>query len=105
LPFRHDVGPIGQGQRIPGVVIRDQDADALLPQAQDDLLDVADMDGIDARQRLIEQHEGRVAGQRPGDLYPSPLPSGERDPQLVAKRRDMQLLHQLLGPPPLLPGR
>src|SRR6188768_3860510 len=44
----HDVGAIGDLQRLPHVVISDQDTDATVLQVHDDLLDICNRDGIDA---------------------------------------------------------
>src|SRR5262245_35643824 len=49
-----DVGPVGDGERLAHVVIGDQDADTAVAQAGHDLLDVADGDGVDPRERLVE---------------------------------------------------
>src|SRR5947207_1832381 len=48
----HDVRAVGNAQRFTDVVIGDQHADSPVPQVKDDLLDVADRDRIDARERL-----------------------------------------------------
>ena len=55
----HDVGAVGDPERLADVVVRDQDADTPFLQVKDDLLDVADRDRIDARERLVEQDEFR----------------------------------------------
>jgi len=54
-------------------VIGDEDADSAVPQVGDDLLDVDDGDGVDAREGLVEQDEGRVGGQGAADLQAAPL--------------------------------
>ena len=56
-PVVHDVGAVGDAQRLADVVVGDEDADAAVPQVKDDLLDVGDGDRIDAGERLVEQDE------------------------------------------------
>src|SRR5207244_7728435 len=53
----HDVGAVGDPEGRPDVVVGDEHADAAIPQMKDDLLDVADGDGIDAGEWLVEQDE------------------------------------------------
>src|SRR5207247_4496374 len=73
-----DVGAIGDRERLAHVVVRDEDPDATLAQPADDLLDVADRDRVDARERLVEQPVLRRGDGRPGCPGRSPLaaPSG-----------------------------
>jgi hypothetical protein len=49
-------------------VVGDQHADPPVTQAGHDLLDVMHGDRVDARERFVEEDEGRVSDQRPGDL-------------------------------------
>ena len=55
----HDVGPIHDAQRFADVVIGDEHADAAFFEMKNDLLNVADRDQIDSRERLVEQNELR----------------------------------------------
>src|SRR3984893_3425909 len=73
-----DIGAVGDGQRLAHVVVRDEDADAALLEAPHDLLDVTDGDGIDARERLVEEEITGVGHEGPRDLQPSPLAPGQR---------------------------
>src|ERR1700735_3618501 len=68
LAFADDVGAIGDGQRIPDVVIRHQDADACLAQVRNDLLDVHHSKRIDSGKRFIEQDKRRGKHQRTGNF-------------------------------------
>ena len=63
-------------------------------QVADEVLDVADGDRVDAGERLVEQHERRLAGQRPGDLAAPPLAARQRDRRRLAQARDVELLEQ-----------
>ncbi len=50
--------------------------------------------GIDAGERLVEQHVVRTAGERAGDLDPPALAAGERDRRRLAMARDAEFLEQ-----------
>src|SRR5438105_8215502 len=54
-----DVRAVADAERLPHVVIGDQHADAALLEEADDLLDVEHGDGVDTRERLVEQDEAR----------------------------------------------
>src|SRR5262245_60100008 len=72
----HDVCPVRNAQRFTDVVISDQHADAALLQMKNDLLNIADGDWVDARERLVEQDEPRRDDQRACDLRAATLTSG-----------------------------
>src|SRR6185295_3076634 len=63
-----DVSPVDEAERLSHVVVGDQHADAEAGEVPDEVLDIADSDRVDAGERLVEQHESRPAGKRPGDL-------------------------------------
>src|SRR6188508_2557041 len=73
--FPENIGPIRDFQGLAHVVIGDQDADSAVAEVGDDLLDVDDGNGVDAREGLVEQDERRVGGQGAADLEAPPLPS------------------------------
>src|SRR6187551_2330472 len=52
-PAMHDIGAIGDAQRLAHIVVRDEHADAAVLEVEDDLLNVAHRDRIDAGERLI----------------------------------------------------
>src|SRR2546429_3210307 len=95
LAVVEDVRAIGDRERLAHVVVRDEDADAALPQAADDLLDVPDRDRVDAREGLVEQEVLRVRDERPGDLEASPLAAGERVGRIGRQRRQPELGEEL----------
>src|SRR5690606_2890792 len=76
-PFKHEVGPVGDGQRFLYVVVGNENADVLLLQACHDVLDVFHRDRVDAGERLVEEDEFGICGQGPGDLRSPPLAPGE----------------------------
>src|SRR5207244_11667983 len=71
----NDVGAVGDAQGFSNVVVRDEDADSAVAQMKDDFLNVRHRDGIDARERLVEQDEFGRHDARPGNFSPSPLAS------------------------------
>src|SRR5687767_2023418 len=75
-----DVGVIADRERFAHVVVGDDHADPARFQLFDDLLDVDHRDRIDARERLVEQHELRVEHERARDLDATALATRERVP-------------------------
>src|SRR4051794_39863752 len=63
-----DVRAIRNPGGLADVVVRDEDADPLRLQVEDDLLDVRDGNRVDAGEGLVEQHELGGDDQRPRDL-------------------------------------
>ena len=61
-----------------------------------DALQLRDGDRVDAGERLVEQEELRLDGQRPGDLRAPPLAAREGVGGLPAQVRDAQLVEQLV---------
>jgi hypothetical protein len=60
--------------------------------------DVADGDRIDAGQRLVEQDEVGLRGQRAGDLDAPPLAAGQRNGRGAPQMGDGELAQQLVEP-------
>ena len=96
----HDVGAVGDAQRLAHVVVGDEDADAPVLQVKDDLLDVGDRDRIDAGERLVEQDELRRDDERARDLGAPPLAARQRVGRRLRQRRQVQLGEQLAQPRP-----
>ena len=59
---------VADAERFAHVVVGDEHADAAVLEEPDDLLDVEDRDRVDAGEGLVEQDEGGVGRERPGDL-------------------------------------
>lgn len=53
-------------------------------------LDIGNRDGIDAGERFVQQHEGRVRGQRPGNFQPATL-ARQRNGGRLAQMGDVEL--------------
>src|SRR5436190_22245282 len=94
-PLVHDVRAVGDAQRLPHVVIGNQNAQPPLTQALDDVLDLADRDGIDSHERLVEQDERRLPHERARDLHAPPLAAGELVRLTVGQVREVQIVEQL----------
>ena len=60
LPLVHDRCAIDDLERLAHIVICNQDADAAPLQEQDEVADVANGQGIDAGERLVQQHVRRM---------------------------------------------
>jgi hypothetical protein len=73
LPVVNDVGPVDQAQGLPHAMIRDENADPTVGQMAHQLLNILDGDGVDACKRFVEQDEGRVRRQRPGNFATAAL--------------------------------
>src|SRR5687767_11186707 len=71
--FSENIGAVSDFQGLAHVVIGDQHADLARAEMGDDLLDVDDRYGIDARERLVEQDEFRLRGQRAANLETAPF--------------------------------
>src|SRR5438445_1734332 len=75
-----DVRTVGNHQSLAHVVVRDQDADARALQIKDDALQLEYLDGIDTRERFVEQEKARLDNQRARNLDAPPLAARERVP-------------------------
>src|SRR2546426_4617101 len=95
LALVQDVGAIGDRERLTHVGAGGRDADAPVAQAPDDLRDVADGDGVDAGDRLVEQQVLRRGHQRAGDLQPAPLAARQGEGRVRGERGQVQLRQQL----------
>src|SRR5213078_2199109 len=100
-----DVRAIGDRERLTHVVVRDEDPDAALAQPADDLLDVADRDRVDARERLVEQQVLRRRDERACDLEPPPLAARERVGGIRRQRCQVELGQELARSLPALVAR
>ena len=79
-------------------MIGDQHADAALLQLADQVANVRNRQRIDARERLVEQHDRRVGGQRAGDLGAAPLAARQRHRRGCAQPRQPEFVEQRFEP-------
>src|SRR5262245_36002501 len=86
-------------------MVRYQNADPPFPKPGDDLLDVTDRDGIDTRERLVQEEVLRRRHERPRDLETAALAAGERVGGIAREGREVELGQELAGAFPALGGR
>src|SRR5262245_26465309 len=86
-------------------MVRYQNADPPFPKPGDDLLDVTDRDGIDTRERLVQEEVLRRRHERPRDLEPAALAAGGRVGGIARERREVELGQELAGALPGVGGR
>ena len=91
-----DIGTVDQAERLADIVVGDENADAARGQLAHQILDIRDGDRIDAGERLVEEHEIGVAGQRAGDLEPAPLAARQRNRGGLAQMRDVEFFQELV---------
>ncbi len=75
-------------------MIGDEHADAPATKTRHDRLDVADGDGIDAGERFVQQEELGPRDQRPRDLEPAPLSTGQLVGTHVVQMGDGEIVEQ-----------
>ncbi len=81
-------------ERFPHVMVGDEHADAAVGEVAGDALDVVHRQRVDSREGLVEQDEGGIGGEGPGDLDAAALAAREAHANVVAKVGDVQLLEQ-----------
>src|SRR5690606_23928354 len=88
------VGLVADIQRLAHVMVGDQHTDALVLEMLDDLLDIVHRYRVHPGKGLVQQDELRICGQRPGNLGPSTLATGQAHPQAVTQMADMEFTQQ-----------
>src|SRR5690606_4523695 len=69
----NDDGMVDQLQRLTYIVVGDENTDATILQMRHEVANIADGDGVDARERLVEQHEGRLCRERACNFHAATL--------------------------------
>src|ERR1700690_2816041 len=69
----NNVCAIRHRQRLPHIVVRDQNSDPARPQIRNNLLQIQNGDGVNSRKRLVQKDERRIDTERTGDLNSPPL--------------------------------
>src|SRR4051812_15550478 len=69
---------VADAQSLADRVIRDEDTQPALLEPGDEPLELVYGDGIDPRERLVEEEEAGLGDERAGDLRPAPLAARER---------------------------
>ena len=68
-----EIGAVGDGEGLADIVVGDDDADILVLELGDNVLDVLDRDRVNSRERLIQKDEFRIDGKGPGYFAASSL--------------------------------
>src|SRR4030095_3401909 len=90
-------------QCLAHIMIRYQDANVALAQIANDSLYVEHRYGVDAGERLVQEHELRLHGQRARNLDATTLAAREAYPERIANMASVQLFEELFELRP--PGR
>ena len=77
-------------------MVRDEHADAPLPQKADDLLDFKHGDRVDARKRLIQKDKPGTSRERTRDFHPASLAARKADREAVLQMGDVQVAQQVI---------
>src|SRR5258708_13544944 len=93
-PVVDDIRAVAYAECLPDIMVRDQYPDIALPQEADDFLDVQHRDRIDPGEGFIEQDEGGLGGEGPGDLEAAALFAGQADGRAVAQVGNVQIVQQ-----------
>lgn len=75
--FEEQIGPVGDTERLRGVVVSDEDSDVLLLELIDYTLDVFHRDGVNAGEGLVEHYEFWIDGEASCYLRASAFAAGE----------------------------
>src|SRR5450759_3083919 len=63
-PLIYNICPAADAESFPYIVVGDEHADVAAGELADDALNVEHRERIDARKRLIKEHETRLGGER-----------------------------------------
>src|SRR5882672_1678395 len=74
-----DVSAIADAESLSHIMVGNQHADTARLENPDNFLDVQDGDGVDPRERLVEQDETRLGRQSAGDFHAAALAAGKAD--------------------------
>src|SRR6266545_4136171 len=89
-----DIGAADEVERLTHIVIGDEHADAALSQMTHESADVVDGDGVDAGERLVEQHEGWARGEGARNLDAAALAARQAHGRRRSEPGDTELLEQ-----------
>ena len=87
----HDIGAVHDAERLAHIVIGNENADAAVLEMLDEIADVVDGEGIDRRERLVEQNEGGPCRESARDLGAAPLAARKRFSAAVPDTAEIDL--------------
>jgi len=92
-----DVGPVRNLEGVQDVVVGDDEADILGLLVQENFLEFLDGQGIDPRERLVQDQEFGLQQERPANLELAPLAAGKAVGGLLRQAGEAQLFQQAGG--------
>src|SRR5256885_7668873 len=90
-----DAGAVDDVERFADIMVGNENANAAAAQFTHQLADIGYGNRVDAGERLIEEHDRRLGGERPGDLAPAPLTARQRHRRRIAKFAQAEFAKQL----------
>src|SRR5690349_3459008 len=94
----HNIGAVHDAECLAYIVVGDENADAAILEVFDEIADVVDGEGVDRRERLVEQNECGPRRQCPGDLGTAPLAARKRLSETMPDAAEIKLVDQGFGP-------
>lgn len=89
-----EVGAVDDGEDLAGIVVGDEDADVLLLEEADEVLDVGDGEGVNVGEGLVKEEKGWLSDEGAGNLEATPFTTGEGGGFFVAKVSEMELVEK-----------
>src|SRR5262249_42462050 len=104
-PVTHEVDPLGGVENVLDVVVRDEDRDPARAEPEDELADVRHGDGVDAGERIGEEHEARLREGGARDLESALLAPRQETRRRAPDRPEAVLFYEAVpSSAPLLAG-
>lgn len=91
-----EVGAVDDAEGFADIVIGNEDTDTIGAHAENDFLDLADADGIDAAKRFIHEEEAGFGEEGAGDFEASSFSAAEGKGFLGGEGGEAQFLHQFI---------
>ncbi len=97
LAVADDVGAVGDGEGFAFAVVGEEDGNAAVAEAADDVLDAVNGHGVDAGEGFVEQDDFGVAGEGTSDFEAATFTAGEGAGALGAFFVEAEFAEQLAG--------
>src|SRR4030095_16110119 len=91
------IATVGDLERFPNLMVRNQDGNPAGTEFADDPLDALNCYRVDPRKRLIEENDFWIGYETAGNLQPSPLAARKRAGLVPADVRDIELLEEVIA--------
>ena len=100
-----DIAAVGDGERFPDLVVRDENRYPLAAQIANDLLNTVDCHWVNACKRFVQENHLRFRDEEPSNFQPSAFTSGEglrlRFPYVFDVKVIEQFAASLVSRPPV----